>query len=198
MKMRSPPGSQGLLKALTLAFFLCALTAKAQSGCYQSSVLSPTPLLGNHGEIVRLADGSLWEVVGEYLYLYEYYPSIVACPDSGRLIVGQHSINAHPIRPAGSAAPANHPPTTPQGAQTARPPAPQTPQLIDSRIDGEFTVWEGETVFRLINGQIWQQATYAYTYHYAFNPRVLIYRIGGGYQMQVEGVQGQIAVRQLR
>lgn len=186
------------IAVMQTAGFLCMATAQAQPACYHSSVLAPAPLLGNHGEIVRLADGSLWEVVGEYQYLYEYYPSIVACPSLGKLILGRHSINARPIRPAVSAPPANSGPTSPQGAQNAKPPAPQAADLIESQIDGEFTGWDGETVFRLMNGQIWQQVSYSYTYHYAFMPRVLIFRAGSGYQMQVEGVEGRIAVRQLR
>ncbi|MBK7908676.1 MAG: hypothetical protein IPJ78_19300 [Gemmatimonadetes bacterium] len=70
--------------------------------------------------------------------------------------------------------------------------------VIESRIDGEFSGWDGETVFKLANGQIWQQASYAYKYHYAFSPKVLIYRSGAGFRMKVDGVDGEIAVRQLR
>lgn len=69
---------------------------------------------------------------------------------------------------------------------------------IESRIDGTFEGWSGETIFKLINGQIWQQSSYAYTYHYAYRPEVLIYSSGGGYKMKVEGVNGSIAVRKLR
>jgi len=38
-----------------------ALPALAQD-CYQSSIVSPTPFMGNNGEIFKLADGSVWEV----------------------------------------------------------------------------------------------------------------------------------------
>ena len=38
--------------------------------------------------------------------------------------------------------------------------------VIESQIEGTFNGWTGETVFKLTNGQIWQQASYAYTYHY--------------------------------
>ena len=40
------------------------------------------------------------------------------------------------------------------------------PDLIESKIDGEFEGWSGETLFKFANGQIWQQVTYNYTYHY--------------------------------
>ena len=34
--------------------------------------------------------------------------------------------------------------------------------VIESQIDGEFHGWDGETIFKLTNGQIWQQAEYGY------------------------------------
>lgn len=43
--------------------------------CYESSIVSPSPFMGNNGEIFKLADGSLWEVKFEYEYLYEYLPT---------------------------------------------------------------------------------------------------------------------------
>jgi hypothetical protein len=73
-----------------------------------------------------------------------------------------------------------------------------TADVIETRIDGEFSGWDGETVFRLQNGQVWQQASYAYRYSYKYSPSVLIYRSGSGFRMQVEGVDGTIAVRRLR
>jgi hypothetical protein len=73
-----------------------------------------------------------------------------------------------------------------------------TGTLIESHISGEFTGWQGETIFELDNGQVWQQATYAYHYHYAYRPRVTIVRVSGGYRMQVEGVSATIMVRRLR
>lgn len=35
---------------------------------------------------------------------------------------------------------------------------------IESEIEGEFNGWDGETIFKLTNGQIWQQAEYDYEY----------------------------------
>ncbi|HET7459902.1 MAG TPA: hypothetical protein VFJ82_01590 [Longimicrobium sp.] len=78
------------------------------------------------------------------------------------------------------------------------PAAAETPAVIETRIDGDFQGWEGETIFKLQNGQIWQQSTYAYKYSYKYNPRVVIYRSGAGYRMQVDGVDGTIGVRRLR
>lgn len=70
--------------------------------------------------------------------------------------------------------------------------------VIESNIDGEFNGWDGETIFKLANGQIWQQSTYAYTYHYAYRPKVMIINNNGRYLMQVEGVSGTIQVKRLK
>lgn len=149
--------------------------------CYESSIMSPTPFMGNHGEIFRLADGSLWEV--KYEYLYEYYPDVIICPSKGKLVVSGGTLNVEQIAPASS-------PSQPRSAQSA--------DIIESRIDGEFSGWEGETIFKLENGQIWQQVTYAYMYKYKYRPKVLIFGTRGGYEMQVEGVDKRIRVIRIR
>lgn len=78
------------------------------------------------------------------------------------------------------------------------PVAPRTPSVIETQIDGDFEGWEGETIVKLMNGQIWQQTEYYYTYHYAFMPKVLLYQSGGSYKMKVEGVEKAVGVEQLR
>ena len=35
---------------------------------------------------------------------------------------------------------------------------------VESTLAGNFEGWSGETIFKLDNGQIWEQAEYAYTY----------------------------------
>lgn len=46
----------------------------AAQDCYNSSILKPTPFMGNNGEIFQLADGSVWEVKYEYEYLLRVLP----------------------------------------------------------------------------------------------------------------------------
>ncbi len=70
--------------------------------------------------------------------------------------------------------------------------------VIESQIDGDFEGWEGETIFKLTNGQIWQQSSYSYTYSYSFMPKVMIYPAGGGCTLKVDGVSDTITVRQIR
>ena len=73
-----------------------------------------------------------------------------------------------------------------------------TASTIESEVDGEFEGWEGETIVKLTNGQIWQQSEYHYHYHYAYRPKVLIYRSGTIYKMKVDGADQAVAVTQIK
>jgi len=77
-------------------------------------------------------------------------------------------------------------------------PAGDGPDLIESRVDGTFEGWEGDTIFKLEYGQIWQQVTFRYTYTYKFRPKVWIIKTHGAYRMKVEGVSDTIFVRRLK
>ena len=69
---------------------------------------------------------------------------------------------------------------------------------IESQIDGDFEGWEGETVFKLTNGQIWQQTEFHFHYHCAFMPKVIILKTATGHKMIVDGVSKAIGVTQLK
>lgn len=68
--------------------------------CYESSILSPTPFMGNNGEVFKLADGSLWEVKYEYKYLYEYYPKVTICPGRGVLLLRSQTLRVQKVASA--------------------------------------------------------------------------------------------------
>ena len=70
--------------------------APAQA-CHEATILSPSPFLGNHDEVVRLSDGSIWQVQYEYLYLYAYFSPVVICPGSGRLLISGKSLNVRSL-----------------------------------------------------------------------------------------------------
>jgi hypothetical protein len=70
--------------------------------------------------------------------------------------------------------------------------------VIESQIDGDFEGWEGETIVRLSNGQIWKQTEYHYEYHYAFMPKVMVYKSGAGHKMKVEGTETAVGVTRLK
>lgn len=74
----------------------------------------------------------------------------------------------------------------------------KTPGVIESQIDGDFEGWSGETIFKLMNGQIWQQDEYDYMYEYSYMPNVTIYKTSGCYKMKVEDVEDEICVKRIK
>ena len=69
---------------------------------------------------------------------------------------------------------------------------------IESAISGEVHGWNGDTIFKLDNGQIWQQAEYDYTYFYEYHPDVTIYQTRGGCKMKVEDEDDTIIVKRIK
>lgn len=71
---------------------------------------------------------------------------------------------------------------------------------IDSRISGEFTGWDGDTIFRLENGQVWQQRLGGrYPYRGPANPTVRISKnFMGFYKMTILESGKSIGVKRLR
>ena len=70
--------------------------------------------------------------------------------------------------------------------------------VIQSTVDGEFKGFDGNTVVKLSNGNVWRQTEYFYEYHYAYMPKVLIVRRGSAYVMKVEGISKSVGVERLR
>ena len=72
------------------------------------------------------------------------------------------------------------------------------PKKIKSTYVGEFTGWDGDTVFRLENGQVWQQAEQGRMSWKAENPEVTISRgMFGVYRLSVKGVNKKVKVRRI-
>ncbi len=69
---------------------------------------------------------------------------------------------------------------------------------VESRVDGEFEGWEGDTVVKLTNGQIWEQSEYHYEYSYSYMPRVTIFQSRGQCKMLVDGVDEPVGVNRLK
>lgn len=69
--------------------------------------------------------------------------------------------------------------------------------IIRSRMDGEFSGTDNEAVFRLQNGQVWQQVGYRYRYRYLYASRVEIDTSGSRGTMTVVGFSEPIKVRRV-
>lgn len=125
--------------------------------------------------VFKLVNGQLWEQINySYLYHYAYQPETkIKSLNRGYVMEVEGVRESIQVRPVYD--------------------------FVESKIDGEFTGWNGETIFKLMNGQIWQQSLYAYYYHYAYMPQVLIYSsVSGGWKLKVEGINQTISVRKNR
>ena len=65
---------------------------------------------------------------------------------------------------------------------------------IRSQIAGSFTGYNGGAIFRLTNGQVWQQRRYKYKYKYHYRPRVRIYQNQGRWLMECDCMDEPIEV----
>ena len=163
-------------KFIFIALILVFNNAFSQE-CYKSMIKSPSPFLGNHGEIVKLADGSLWEIQYEYEYMYEYYSNVIACPSKGVLIVNDKKLSARLLKNAGSSNSTN---------------------IIESYIENKFTGLNSGNIYKLTNGQIWEQ-TEAWIWVWIWiRPQVMIYNDGGITKMKVENIDHAVAVKRIK
>ena len=162
------------------------IEAHAQD-CFDATISSPTPFMGNSGEIFKLSDGTIGEVGAEYEYLYEYYPSVTVCPGRSILILKGKSLSISIL-------------STPSPAQGSvqDPVLDSTPSLIESKIDDEFEGYDYGNIYRLRNGQIWEQTSARYRYRYKYAPDVIIFRRNGSYQMQVEDMDDSVTVEMIK
>jgi hypothetical protein len=70
--------------------------------------------------------------------------------------------------------------------------------VIESFIDGEFKGFENGRIYKLRNGQIWEQTDYHFEYHYAYSPEVMIISKSDGVFLQVDGLDKKVRVQQIR
>ncbi|MDO8447141.1 MAG: hypothetical protein Q7T53_13790 [Deltaproteobacteria bacterium] len=116
--------------------------------------------------IFKMANGTYWiQDQYKYWYHYAYSPQATITEERGGYILSVAG-NSIPVR--------------------------RTNNVIESRIDGEFKGWEGETVYKLVNGQEWQQSSYKYQYKYSYTPQVIVYEARSGYKMLVTGTTANV------
>jgi hypothetical protein len=162
--------------------------ASAQD-CYQSSILSPSPFMGNNDEILQLADGSVWQVKYEYEYLYEYHPSVIICPSRGTLIIGRKSLKVQMVS------------GTPKGSSAKRPaaPKPDTWALFEeTNLQGSIsgTVQQGQ-MFKTVSGNVYEVVGLTLQLVLVLQPQVMVLRSGDTYKLIVEGFDEPLICRKL-
>lgn len=78
-------------------------------------------------------------------------------------------------------------------------PAPSAnPGMIETRMAGDFTGWDGNTLFQFANGQLWRQSSFGTLHQFARSPKVTLVATGSGWRLQVEGVPQSIYVKRIR
>ncbi|MGE0227472.1 MAG: hypothetical protein AB7I38_04015 [Dehalococcoidia bacterium] len=122
-----------------------------------------------------LCDGTLWiQADYSYQYTYAFRPRAIIASSGGQyfLLV--------------------------EGVDEPVPVLPVT-NFVRSCIDGNFEGWDGDTIFPLCNGQVWQQSAFAFHFHFAFRPAVIVYASPfGGFRLKVDGVDQTIRVIRIR
>lgn len=73
------------------------------------------------------------------------------------------------------------------------------PERLETRIRGPFTGWDGNTLFELENGQIWQQAGTGYFTNVTLqSPLVVIKKLAFGYLLTLPGHGETVFVRRIK
>lgn len=90
----------------------------------------------------------------------------------------------------------NWPP--PQPDQKSRVPGPVAPNVVESYITSNFDGLDHGNIYKLSNGQIWEQTEYWIWVWVWLNPKVLIWNDDGTYRMKVEGIDHPVMVRRIK
>lgn len=165
-----------LISMGTSAMLLLIPISVVAQDCYESFIVSPSPFMGNSEEIFKLADGSLWEIMYEYEYLYEYHPSVVICPDRGRLIIGEKSLNVQLV----SAGPHSNEARSTRSAVWE--------VFEETYLEGSIsgTVQQGR-IFKTTSGNIYEVTGLTLQLVLELQPAVTVLRSGETYKLIVEG-----------
>lgn len=72
------------------------------------------------------------------------------------------------------------------------------PEVITAQIAGSFRGWDGKTVFRLTNGQIWKQRVGGRYRYRAEDPEVQIERARFGYYLKIVATGRKVGVKRVK
>lgn len=176
--------NQKILRSAAILILLFLASSANASGCYESSIQSPTPFMGNNGEIFKLLDGSVWEVKYEYEYMYEYYPSVIVCPDRGKLMIGGKSLNVALL-------------STPKNSQNGSGGAWEL--FEETNLQGSIsgTIQQGH-IFKTTSGSIYEVTGLTLQLVLELQPDVMVLRNGNVYKLIVEGFDEPLICAKLK
>ncbi|OFA33290.1 hypothetical protein BAE46_00850 [Glaciecola punicea] len=171
-------------RLLALTILLVLSNTAIAGGCYESSIQSPTPFMGNDGEVFKLLDGSFWEVKYEYEYMYEYYPSVIVCPDQGKLIIGDKKLNVELLSTAKGS-----------GASSGN----SWEVFEETNLQGSIsgTIQQGH-IFKTTSGSIYEVTGLTLQLVLELQPEVTVLRNGDVYKLIVEGFDEPLICSKLK
>ena len=160
------------------------LSLSFSQDCYKSTIVSPTPFMGNNGEVFKLSDGSLWEVKYEYEYMYEYYPSIIICPKNNLVIIGDTKLDVEFVSNSNNNS---------RGNSTGN------WQLYEETyIQGTLTgVIQKGHIFKTMSGNYYEIVGFTIEVVVEVMPDVTVFKKGNQYKLVVDGFNEPILCKKL-
>lgn len=154
--------------------------AQAQD-CFDSSIVSPTPFIGNNGELFKLTDGSAWEVKYDYEYMYEYYPDVVVCPGRGKMRIKGRTLNVANVSSPGKSA------NRQSSKQTAG--SGDWTLFEETNLQGSISgsIQQG-AIFKTTSGNIYEVTGLTLQLMLELQPDVMVLRKGTTYKLVVKGL----------
>lgn len=126
------------------------------------------------GAIFRLTNGQVWQQRRyRYRYKYKYRPDVRIFKDGSRYYIEVAGMN-EPIEVV------------------------RIQVVCEGRISSDFSGFDGDSVFEFDNGQIWKQAAYKYSYHYAYYPEAIVVDGLNGLELHVEDMDDPVQVTRIR
>lgn len=69
--------------------------------------------------------------------------------------------------------------------------------VTESELEGQCRGWDGDTAFRLANGEVWQQSAWRCRSLHLYCPEIRVWRVGTLYFLEVEGTREILPVQRL-
>lgn len=152
--------------------------------CYESSIVRPSPFMGNNEEVFKLANGTLWEVKYEYRYLYAYFPNVTICPDRGKLFIEDED---EPLTVANV------------GGSTVIRAVPGWELYEETQLSGSIngTIEKGR-IFKTVSGHVYEVTGITLQLVLELSPDVTVFRNGDTYKLVVEGFDEPLICEKLK
>lgn len=126
--------------------------------------------MGNNGELVKLNDDTFWIVQNSFEYMYSYNANVIVCPQRNIFEINGKKIQVEKL----------------------------TGTILESTIVSDFDGLEYGNLYKLANGQIWEQTEpYIWVWIWVY-PEVVIYQKGDVYKMKVQNIDHHVFIERIK